>query len=367
MNTFGLLFRVSSFGESHGDGIGCVIDGLPCGLEINQDFINKHMQRRAPGRNALSSPRHESDTVQILSGVFEGKSTGTPLALWIANENQKSRDYSNIAHVFRPSHADWSYHHKYGFRDYRGGGRASARETAARVAAGAIARLMLHEIGISIKGGIFQIGMHKTQNRDFDFAQNSDVLALDKDIENTFKTQILECKKQHDSIGGAAEIHVFNMPIGLGQPLAHKLDSELARNLMGLNGVKAVEIGDGIAASSAKGSEFNDAILPHGFKSNHSGGVLGGISNGDNLVVRVYFKPTASIFLPQQTLDTNYTPTQCHIKGRHDPCIAVRGCVVAESIVALVLADMVLLHLSSQIQHIKDFYAHLKNPFKGQQ
>ncbi|MDE7216568.1 MAG: chorismate synthase, partial [Helicobacter sp.] len=285
--------------------------------------------------------------------------------LWIANENQKSRDYANVAELFRPSHADWTYHHKYGNRDYRGGGRASARETAARVAAGAVAQLLLREIGITLEGGIFQIGEHKTQERDFAFAQNSEVLALDSAFEETFVQRILEAKKQHDSVGGAAEIRAYSVPIGLGEPLAHKLDSELARNLMGLNGVKAVEIGDGIAASSASGSAFNDSITKSGFATNHSGGILGGISNGDTLVTRVYFKPTASIFLPQDTLNVRYEPVQCNLNGRHDPCIAVRGCVVAKSLVALTLADMALLHMRATLAGFKNFYATIHSPFKG--
>lgn len=366
MNTFGLALRVTTFGESHGEGVGCVIDGLPSGLLIDEEYIAAQMRRRAPGQNAFSTPRKESDCVQILSGVFEGKSTGTPLAMWIANQNQKSRDYANVASLFRPSHADWSYHHKYGNRDYRGGGRSSARETAARVAAGAVAQLLLREIGISIKSGIFQIGTHKTDQRDFAFAQNSEVFALDSALEEAFKQQILQAKKDHDSVGGAAEICAFGVPIGLGEPLAYKLDSELARNLMGLNGVKAVEIGDGIAAASAKGSSFNDPITPSGFASNHSGGILGGISNGDTLIIRIYFKPTASIFQPQDTLNTDYEPTICNLSGRHDPCIAVRGCVVAQSLVALTLADMALLHLRSTLSGFKNFYDSLKNPFKGQ-
>ncbi|MDE6044307.1 MAG: chorismate synthase [Helicobacter sp.] len=365
MNTFGLALRVTTFGESHGEGVGCVIDGLPSGLWIDEKFIDSEMQKRAPGKSRLSTPRKESDCVRILSGIFEGKSTGTPLALWIANENQKSRDYANVAELFRPSHADWTYHHKYGNRDYRGGGRASARETAARVAAGAVAQLLLREIGITLEGGIFQIGEHKTQERDFAFAQNSEVLALDSALEETFVQRILEAKKQHDSVGGAAEIRAHSVPIGLGEPLAHKLDSELARNLMGLNGVKAVEIGDGIAASSASGSAFNDSITKSGFATNHSGGILGGISNGDTLIVRAYFKPTASIFLPQDTLNVRYEPVQCNLSGRHDPCIAVRGCVVAKSLVALTLADMALLHMRATLAGFKNFYDTIHSPFKG--
>ncbi len=366
MNTFGFALRVTTFGESHGEGVGCVIDGLPSGLVIDEEFIACEMRRRAPGRSNLSTPRKESDCVRILSGVFAGKSTGTPLALWIANENQKSRDYANVAELFRPSHADWTYHHKYGNRDYRGGGRASARETAARVAAGAIAQLLLREIGITIDCGIFQIGEHKTQERDFAFAQNSDVFALDSAFEDLFMQRILQAKKHHDSVGGAAEIRAYCVPIGLGEPLAHKLDSELARNLMGLNGVKAVEIGDGIASANSSGSDFNDPITQTGFASNHSGGILGGISNGDTLIVRAYFKPTASIFLPQDTLNSHYESVQCNLSGRHDPCIAVRGCIVAKSLVALVLADMALLNMRATLAGFKNFYDCIQSPFKGQ-
>ncbi len=361
MNTFGIALKVSTFGESHGRGIGCVIDGMPSGLFIDEQFISTEMQRRMPGRNTYATARKESDNVEILSGVFEGKSTGTPIALWIANENQRSKDYTQIAHTFRPSHADWTYYHKYGFRDYRGGGRSSARESAARVAAGAFAKLFLKEIGIVLQSGIFQIGALQTEQRDFNFAQTSDIYALDATQEPLFKQAIKDAKKQHDSIGGAAEIRAYNLPIGLGEPLYYKLDAALSSLLMGLNGVKAVEIGTGTKVAATLGSINNDEMTKDGFCSNNSGGILGGISNGDTLIIRAYFKPTPSIFKAQQTLNENYDEILCELKGRHDPCIAIRGSIVAESLVALVLADMALLNISSQMQTIKDFYQ--KQPY----
>ncbi|RAX57617.1 chorismate synthase [Helicobacter monodelphidis] len=365
MNTLGLALRISTFGESHGAGIGCVIDGLPAGLKIDEEFIYSEMQRRTPGRNIFSTQRKESDRVEILSGVFESHSTGAPIALWIANQNQKSSDYKEIQNIFRPSHADWTYQHKYNIRDYRGGGRASARESAARVAAGAIAKLLLQEIGIEFQSGIFSIGETCTEERDFTFAKTSEIYALDSKIEESFKKEILQAKNNHDSIGAGAEIRALKVPLGLGEPLYHKLDAQLAAALMGLNGVKAVEIGTGTNVAKMRGSVHNDSILPHGFSSNHSGGILGGISNGDTLVVRIYFKPTPSIFLPQQTLNSKLEPVEFSLKGRHDPCIGIRGVVVAESLVALVLADMAILNLHSQLSAFKQFYNSIHNPFSG--
>jgi chorismate synthase len=356
MNTFGHQFRFTTFGESHGKALGCIIDGVPAGLSVDETFIQNEMNRRKPGQNEFATARNEGDKVEILSGVFEGVTTGTSLAMIIFNENQKSGDYSNIKDLFRPGHADFTYFNKYGIRDYRGGGRSSARETAARVAAGAVAKLLLQEIGIEIQSGICAIDGIHAQQYDFNHVKSSEIYALDKSVEEEQKEAILNAKKSHDSVGGVALVQVKNVPIGLGEPLYHKLDAQIANAMMGINAVKAVEIGDGFAASTLKGSQNNDQISAKGFLSNHSGGILGGISNGDDINVKIYFKPTPSIFIKQHTIDTNNNEVECQLKGRHDPCVAIRGSVVAESMMALVLADMLLLNMSSQIKNIKKVY-----------
>jgi chorismate synthase len=356
-NSFGKKFSFTTFGESHGKALGCLVDGVPAGLEIDEEFIQSELDRRKPGQNKFATARSEGDKVEILSGVFEGLSTGTPIALIIFNENQKSRDYENVKDIFRPGHADFTYFHKYGLRDYRGGGRSSARETAARVAAGAIAKLMLNQIGLHVKSGVCEIAGIKAQNIDFDYVKNSEIYALDKKKEQSWKDAILKAKNSHDSVGGVAHIKVVNAPVGLGEPLYYKLDALLAEAMMGINGVKAVEIGEGFNSSTLRGSQNNDHIKKDGFVTNHSGGILGGISNGDDIDLRVYFKPTPSIFINQDTVDTSNKEQNCALKGRHDPCIAVRGSVVAESMTALVLADMVLLSMSSKIDNVKKVFS----------
>ncbi len=356
-NSFGKKFSFTTFGESHGKALGCLIDGVPAGLEIDEEFIQSELDRRKPGQNKFATARSEGDKVEILSGVFEGFSTGTPIALIIFNENQKSRDYENVKDIFRPGHADFTYFHKYGLRDYRGGGRSSARETAARVAAGAIAKLMLNQIGLHVKSGVCEIAGIKAQNLDFNYVKNSEIYALDKQKEQSWKDAILKAKNSHDSVGGVAHVKVVNAPVGLGEPLYYKLDAILAEAMMGINGVKAVEIGEGFNSSSLRGSQNNDHIKKDGFVTNHSGGILGGISNGDDIDLRVYFKPTPSIFINQDTVDTSNKEQNCALKGRHDPCIAVRGSVVAESMTALVLADMVLLSMSSKIDNVKKVFS----------
>jgi chorismate synthase len=356
MNTFGHKFRFTTFGESHGKALGCIIDGVPAGLNIDETFIQNEMNRRKPGQNEFATARNEGDCVEILSGVFQGVSTGTSIAMIIFNENQKSKDYSNIKDLFRPGHADFTYFNKYGIRDYRGGGRSSARETAARVAAGAVAKLLLKELGIEVQSGICAIDGIETACYDFNHAKTSEIYALDKNKEDAQKEAILQAKKSHDSVGGVALVNVKNVPIGLGEPLYHKLDAQIANAMMGINAVKGVEIGEGFAASQLKGSQNNDEITQQGFKSNHSGGILGGISNGDEINVKVYFKPTPSIFIKQHTTDTHNNEVTCELKGRHDPCVAIRGSVVAESMMALVLADMLLLNMNSQISYVKKVY-----------
>lgn len=356
MNSFGEALRLTTFGESHGAGIGGVLDGLPAGLAIDEDFITTEMQRRQGGRNLFSTQRKEADKVEILSGVFEGKTTGTPLGFFIHNSANKSSDYSNIKDIFRPGHADFTYFHKYGIRDYRGGGRSSARESAARVAAGAIAKLLLKEFGITLRSGIFSIGGIECQEVDFDFARKSEIFSLDKNAEAAQKEAILEARNSHDSIGGVALVSALNVPIGLGEPLYYKLDSAIGNLMLGLNGVKALEIGSGVQASKMQGSKHNDSITPKGFASNHSGGILGGISNGDEIYFKVHFKPTPSIFIPQETINLHNQSCTCAIKGRHDPCIAIRGSVVCESMLALILADMLLLNATSKLENLKKIY-----------
>ena len=357
MNTFGHRFRFTTFGESHGKALGCIVDGVPAGIKIDEEFIQNEMNRRKPGQNKYATARKEGDVVEILSGVFEGVTTGTSISMIIFNENQKSSDYSNVKDLFRPGHADFTYFNKYGIRDYRGGGRSSARETAARVAAGAIAKLMLNELDIKIQSGICEIDGIKANNYDFSKVSESEIFALDNEIEQAQKDAILNAKNSHNSVGGVALINVKNAPIGLGEPLYFKLDSQIANAMMGINAVKAVEIGDGILASKVKGYDNNDQIRKAGFKTNHSGGILGGISNGDDINVKVYFKATPSIFIEQETIDTANNEVSCQLKGRHDPCVAVRGSVVAESMMALVLADMVLLNMSSKIENVRKVYS----------
>ncbi len=356
MNRFGIRFAITTFGESHGDLIGVVIDGTPAGLNIDLAFIQNEIERRRGGKNAYSTQRKESDEVEIISGVFEGKSTGTPITMIIKNENQKSRDYSAVSQLFRPGHADFTYQHKYGIRDYRGGGRSSARETAVRVSAGAVAKLMLNELNIKFMSGVSHIGGIGSNNYNFDFARESEIFSLDPELETEQKRVILDAKESHDSVGGIAVVRIENLPIGLGEPLYYKLDSMIADAMMGINGVKAVEIGSGIKSSSLRGSQNNDQINSHGFMSNNSGGILGGISNGDIVEIKVHFKPTPSIFLEQKTVDIFGTEQNLNLKGRHDPTIVVRGSVVAEAMASLVIADLVLLNMGRRIGDLKKCY-----------
>ena len=356
MNTFGHRFRFTTFGESHGKALGCIVDGVPAGIKIDEEFIQSEMNRRKPGQNEFATKRNEGDVVAILSGVFEGYSTGTSISMIIFNENQKSSDYSNIKDLFRPGHADFTYFNKYGIRDYRGGGRSSARETATRVAAGAIAKLLLKELNIDVKSGICEINGIKAETYDFANVSKSEIFALDPNVEEDQKNAILDAKNSHNSVGGVALVNVKNCPVGLGEPIYHKLDAQIANAMMSINAVKAVEIGDGILASKVLGYDNNDQIRNTGFKTNHSGGMLGGISNGDDINVKVYFKATPSIFIEQDTIDVYGNEVVCKLKGRHAPCVAVRGSVVAESMMALVIADMLLLNLSSKIDNIKKVY-----------
>jgi len=356
MNTFGKKLTLTTFGESHGKALGCILDGVPAGLRIDETFIQSELDRRKPGKSKLETGRKEDDKFEILSGVFEGVSTGTPIAMIIFNTNQKSKDYDNVKDLFRPGHADFTYFHKYGLRDYRGGGRSSARETAARVAGGAIAKLMLKELGIQIQSGLCEVDGIKANVQDFEYAKTSKLYALDPQVEHAQEAAILAAKNSHDSVGGVVLTTATGVPIGLGEPLYYKLDAILAEAMMGINAAKAVEIGDGVASSHLKGSQNNDPITANGFKSNHAGGILGGISNGDTIVVKTYFKPTPSIFKKQHTITTENEELDFKLNGRHDPCVALRGTVVCEAMMALTLADMSLLNLGKQMTHLKHIY-----------
>ena len=322
MNTFGTNFRITTFGESHGTAVGVVIDGCPPGMALNANDIQPALDRRRPGTSPLVSPRQESDRAEILSGVFEGKTTGTPIAVMVRNEGAHSQDYAELATLFRPGHADFTYQQKYGIRDYRGGGRSSGRETVGRVAAGAVAMKFLEGRGIAVKGRV--VSVHgKTGPRE---------------IEN----EILAAKNAGDSVGGIAEITASGCPPGLGDPVFGKLDAQIAGAMMGIGAVKGVEIGSGFAVATRFGSENNDPITKNGFLSNNAGGILGGISSGQEIVVRIAVKPTPSIAKPQQTIDTSGNDATITVKGRHDPCIVPRIIPVAEAMLALVLADVVL-------------------------
>ena len=356
MNTFGKRLTLTTFGESHGKAIGCILDGVPAGLKIDEDFIQSELDRRKPGKSKLETGRKEPDRVEILSGVFEGVSTGTPITMVIFNTNQKSKDYENVKNLFRPGHADFTYFHKYGLRDYRGGGRSSARETAARVAGGAVAKLMLKEMGIAIQSGLCEVDGIKADTIDFDHAKTSRLCALDPQKEAAQEAAVLAAKEAHDSVGGVVLTTATGVPAGLGEPLYYKLDALLADAMMGINAAKAVEIGDGIASTHLKGSQNNDPITPEGFASNHAGGILGGISNGDTIIVKTHFKPTPSIFQEQDTVTVDNEPVKCNLKGRHDPCVAIRGAVVTEAMMALVLADMALLNMGRKMEHLSKIY-----------
>ncbi|QOP44608.1 chorismate synthase [Sulfurimonas sediminis] len=356
MNSFGMKLRFSTFGESHGKALGCLLDGVPAGLNIDEEYIQSELDRRKPGKSKFETARKEADKVEILSGVFEGKSTGTPIAMVIYNTNQKSKDYTNIKDVFRPGHADFTYFHKYGIRDYRGGGRSSARETAARVAAGAIAKLMLQELGITVLSGISEVAGIQAEDFNYEGAKKSVIYALDVNKEEAQKAAILKAKEAHDSVGGVSRVVIKGTPVGLGQPLYYKLDAVLADAMMGINAVKAVEIGDGVLSAKVHGSQNNDQIRANGFESNHSGGILGGISNGEDIVLNVYFKPTPSIFKEQHTVTTANEEVDFSLKGRHDPCVAIRGTVVCESMAALVIADMILLNMGSKMDGVIKYY-----------
>jgi len=344
-NTFGTLFRVTSFGESHGPAIGCVVDGCPPGLEICEADIQLELDRRKPGTSRHVTQRREPDTVEILSGIFEGRTTGTPIGLLIRNQDQRSKDYGNIARRFRPGHADYTYLQKYGIRDHRGGGRSSARETAVRVAAGAIARAWLRSrYGIEIRGCMSQLGPLAIPFESWEAVDANPFFAPNAAIVPTLEAFMDELRKSGDSVGAKISVVAANVPVGWGQPVYDRLDAEIAYAMMGINAVKGVEIGAGFASVAQRGTEHGDEMTPQGFLSNNAGGVLGGISTGQDITVSIAIKPTSSIRLPRRSIDLEGNPVTVETHGRHDPCVGIRATPIAEAMLALVLIDAALLH-----------------------
>ncbi|MCF2949650.1 chorismate synthase [Paraglaciecola aquimarina] len=342
-NTFGKLFTVTTFGESHGIAIGGIIDGCPPGLEISESDLQVDLDRRKPGTSRYTTARREEDEVKILSGVFEGKTTGTSIGLLINNNDQRSNDYSKIKDTFRPGHADYTYQQKYGLRDYRGGGRSSARETAIRVAAGGVAKKYLKQHhGIEIHGFLSQLGPIKIDTIDHSVTNTNPFFCPDESKLEALDEYMRDLRKEGDSIGAKVSVVATNMPVGLGEPIFDRLDADLAHAMMGINAVKGVEIGDGFDTVMQKGSEHRDVMTPEGFLSNRAGGVLGGISSGQDLIVHMALKPTSSISVPGETIDINGQSTEVITKGRHDPCVGIRAVPIAEAMLALVVMDHLL-------------------------
>lgn len=342
-NSFGRLYCVTSFGESHGPALGCIVDGCPPQLELVESDIQRDLDRRRPGQSRYTTQRRESDTVEILSGVFEGKTTGAPIALLIRNEDQRSRDYDKIKAQFRPGHADYTYLKKYGLRDYRGSGRASARETATRVAAGAIARkYLLENAGIRIRGCLSQIGTIRTDEYQWDVVDSNPFFFPDPKKVGAIEALINSLRKAGDSIGARVDVIADNVPAGLGEPVFDRLDADIARAMVSINAVKGVEIGAGFDCITQRGSQHRDEITPFGFLGNNAGGVLGGISSGQQLKVSVALKPTSSIQIPGRTVNLAGEPEEVVTTGRHDPCVGIRAVPIAEAMLALVLIDHLL-------------------------
>ncbi|MDG2060547.1 MAG: chorismate synthase [SAR86 cluster bacterium] len=338
-NTIGKLFTVTTYGESHGEAIGCIVDGCPPGIILSEGDIQPALDKRKPGSSSFTTQRKENDLVKILSGVFDGKTTGTPISLIIYNQDQKSQDYNNIKDVFRPSHADYTYTQKYGFRDHRGGGRSSARETAMRVAAGAIAKKFLNGKGIFINGYLSEIGDLKINSINLDEINKNPFFCPDKSLVKEIEILIDTLRQEGDSIGAKISLTATGMPPGLGEPVFDKLDADLAQGLMSINAVKGVEIGNGFQVINEKGSEHRDEITPEGFTSNSSGGIAGGISTGQDLLVSIALKPTSSIAKEGNTIDTKGNATKVEAKGRHDPCVGVRATPIAEAMMSIILMD----------------------------
>ena len=353
MNTFGHIFRLTTFGESHGPGIGGVIDGMPAGIEVDMDFLQSELARRRPGQSALTTARNEADRVELLSGVFEGRTTGCPIGFLVRNENQHSSDYENMRHTFRPSHADFTYQMKYGIRDHRGGGRTSARETVARVVGGAFAKMALHPLGISVRAWTSQVGNISVQgsykNFDFEEIERNPVRCPDAATAERMASLISEVKADGDTIGGIISCLVTGCPVGLGEPVFDKLHAQLGAAMLGINAVKGFEYGEGFAGASWRGSEQNDTFVPDGHGgittlTNHSGGIQGGLSNGQDICFRVAFKPVATLLREQLTVDDHGQPTTLHARGRHDPCVLPRAVPIVEAMAAMVILDNYMLN-----------------------
>lgn len=339
-NTFGTIFKITTFGESHGEALGVVIDGIPSGISIDEEYIRHELKRRRPGHGKASTPRNEADDFKIISGIFEGKATGTPLTIIIENTNQQSKDYADIKDKYRPGHADYTYNKKYGIRDYRGGGRASGRETVARVAAGAIAKLILKKHNIKIHGTIIELGNIKAENIDFEKAEQNEFRFADENKLDEVEKAIEKAKLEKDSLGGIVEIRISNSPAGLGEPVFDKLDAELAKAIMSIGSIKGIEIGKGFDSSKLTGSQNNDQMNESGFITNNAGGIIGGISTGQEIVIRCAVKPTPTIGIEQKTVDANNNPVTIQVGGRHDICIAPRLIPIAEAMAAMVICDM---------------------------
>jgi len=362
-SVYGTIFKITTWGESHGNGIGVVVDGCPAGLAVGEEFIQTYLNRRKPGQTKYSTPRKEEDKVAILSGIFEGHTTGTPISLVVYSENQRSKDYSDLASYYRPGHADYTFDQKYGFRDYRGGGRSSGRETIGRVAAGAIACAILNELGIKVHAYTRSIGPITIDDDKaaLEKAYLSPLSMPDLEASNRAEDYLDKQMKDHNSVGGVVECIVSGMPVGIGEPVFDKLDASLAKAVMSIGAVKGVEIGDGFHSAFLTGAENNDTFYcdekHHISKtSNHAGGILGGMSDVSDIVLRAAIKPTPSIFRPQNTMNKNNENIQIQIQGRHDPVIVPRAVVVVESMIAVTLVDYLFVGMTSQISKIKDFY-----------
>ncbi len=344
-NTIGKIFTVTSFGESHGPALGCIVDGCPPGLEISETDLQRDLDRRKPGTSRFTTQRREADEVKILSGVFEGRTTGTSIGLMIENTDQRSKDYSQIMDRFRPGHADYTYTQKYGFRDYRGGGRASARETAMRVAAGAIAKKYLAEkMGVKVRGYLSQLGPIRVSKVDWDLVETNPFFCPDADQIKPLEEYMDALRKEGNSVGARITVTASGLPPGLGEPVFDRLDADIAHALMSINAVKGVELGAGFDCVEQKGTEHRDELTPEGFLSNNAGGVLGGISTGQDIVAHIALKPTSSILIPGKTINIQGDPVEVVTKGRHDPCVGIRGTPIAEAMLAIVLLDHLLRH-----------------------
>lgn len=344
-NTLGKLFTVTTFGESHGPALGCIVDGCPPGMTLSEADLQHDLDRRKPGTSRHTTQRREADAVKILSGVFEGKTTGTPIGLFIENTDQRSKDYSKIAETFRPGHADYTYQQKFGIRDYRGGGRSSARETAMRVAAGAIAKKYLFEReGIEIRGYLAQLGPIKIEKLDWSIIDSNPFFCPDADKVPEMEKYMDALRKEGESIGARINVVASRIPPGLGEPVFDRLDADLAHALMSINAVKGIEIGGGFDCINTKGTHFRDEITPEGFLSNHAGGILGGISTGQDILASIALKPTSSLRLPGKSINTQGEPVDVVTEGRHDPCVGIRATPIAEAMVAIVIMDHYLRH-----------------------